>query len=269
MKRFFGHLGGLFLALVLLLCNCQSSSNSPTLMEQDSMLSRVEKQIEEKKLRQQQVEEFQEKYLPQNFTEQIKKYLPRIRKYSKWYGLDWRLIVAQILKESRFKEDALSNMGAVGLMQIMPKTAREITRELDIAYITKDPRENITAGIYHLFKQQQYFPDADTENRIKLALAAYNCGPARIFDAQDIARFKQLNPNTWEAVRQCLSLLTTEHWSLHLEVWEQGIPNYGYFYGYEQTIDYVDDIMEKYDIIKHMYKPDIDNLAMEKVDSQM
>lgn len=262
-------MGGLFLALVLLLCNCQSSSHPPTLMEQDSILSRVEKQIEEKKLRQQQVEEFREKYLPENFTEQIKKYLPRIRKYSKWYGLDWRLIVAQILKESHFNENALSNMGAVGLMQIMPKTAREITRELDIAYITKDPRENITAGIYHLYKQQQYFPNADPENRIKLALAAYNCGPARIFDAQDIARFKQLNPDTWDAVKQCLPLLTTEHWGLHLEVWEQGTPNYGYFYGYEQTIDYVDDIMEKYNILKQMYKPDIDNLALGKVNSNM
>jgi membrane-bound lytic murein transglycosylase F len=233
-------------------------------MEQDSLMTMVERQIEEKKLRQQQVEEFRRKYLPANFSDQIKKYLPRIRKYAKWYGLDWRLIIAQILKESYFKENALSHMGAVGLMQIMPRTAREITRELDIAYITKDPRENITAGIYHLYKQLQHFPEADADNRLMLALAAYNCGPARIFDAQDIARFKKLDPNSWEAVKQCLPLLTTEYWSLHLEVWEQGTPNFGYFYGYEQTIDYVDDIMNKYSILEQMYKLDITAVALEE-----
>ena len=255
--------------LGLLFSNCQSNSNPRAPVDQDTVLQGIERHIAEKKRQQEQVAEFRRKYLPQNFSEQVKKYLPRIRKYSKWYGLDWRLIVAQILKESYFKENARSNMGAVGLMQIMPKTAWEITRELDIAYITKDPRENITAGIYYLYKQLENFPGANAENRLKLALAAYNCGAARIYDAQDIARFKKLDPDTWDAVKECLPLLTMDNWSLHLEIWEQGVPTYGYFYGYGQTIDYVDDIMGKYDILKQMYKLDINSITLEEVDAPL
>lgn len=269
MIRFSGHGGAILLLLALLFFRCQSSSHPPTRVEGDSLVNMVEQQIEEKKRRQQEIDDFRRRYLPPNFSQQIQKYLPRIRKYAKWYGLDWRLVVAQILKESYFKEDARSHMGAIGLMQIMPKTAKEITRELDIAYITKDPRENITAGIYHLYKQLQYFPNANPDNRIKLALAAYNSGPARIFDAQDIARFKRLDPNTWEAVRECLPLLSPEHWKLHLEVWEQGIPTYGYFYGFGQTVDYVDDIMKKYDIIRHMFTIDLNNITLEAANANM
>jgi membrane-bound lytic murein transglycosylase F len=265
MKKQYGHVGGIFLAVIIGFSGCQNNPVPPdrAVTEQDSLMFMIERQIEEKMQQKAQVEEFRRKQLPRNFAEQIKKYFPIIRKYSKWYGLDWRLIIAQILKESFFKENALSNMGAMGLMQIMPKTAREITSELDIAYISKDPRENITAGIYHMYKLLQLFPDADPENRLKLALAAYNAGPARVYDAQDIARFKGLDPNSWEAVKECLPLLTADQWNLHLEVWEQGVPSFGYFYGYDQTIDYVDDIMVKYDILKHMYKMDVDPVALD------
>ncbi len=215
----------------------------------DSLVHMVEKRIAEKK----QEEKFRQKILPSDFKKKVEDYYPVIRKYSKRYGFDWRLIVVQILKESRFKENARSHVGAMGLMQIMPSTAGEIRREMDIEYISNNPRENITAGIYHLYKQLKYFPEANRSNRIKLALAAYNAGVGRIFDAQDIARFLDLDPQTWEAVRYTLPKLTNEHWRLHLEVWELGVPNYGYFYGYDQTIDYVDYIVKNYKIIKRMY----------------
>lgn len=247
---------------------CQSTSAPVQSLgvEPDSAEHLVES-IEVRERRAAQLEEFQKRQLPANFSDQIKKYFPIIRKYAKWYGLDWRLVIAQILKESHFKENARSTVGAVGLMQIMPQTASEITSELDIAYIAKDPRENITAGIYHMYKQLQYFPDADYENRLKLALAAYNCGPARVFDAQDIARFKRLNPNTWDAVKQCLPLLTADNWKLHLEVWPQGTPTFGFFYGFQETIDYVDDIYKKYTILKQMYRFDIRSISLDEANA--
>lgn len=256
MREIHRHVGGVSLALFLFLSGC-SRAPEPALAsvsQPDSLVQMIEQEIARKREFQQKVEVFRRRYLTTEVFQKIREYYPIIRKYSKRYGLDWRLIVAQILKESRFKENARSHKGAMGLMQIMPGTAREITRELDIEYIIKDPRENITAGIYHMYKQLQYFSEARPEERIKLALAAYNCGPARIFDAQDIARYKRLDPNTWAAVKQCLPLLTTDHWKLHLEVWPQGTPNYGYFYGYEETIDYVDDISEKYAILKALFK---------------
>ncbi len=255
MKQFYRHLGGALLIGLMILpaCTTPQSSAASSNGEQDTLVAMIEKQIARKKQRRQEVKLFRARYLPRNFDKKIREYYPIIRKYSKRYGLDWRLIVAQILKESYFKENARSEVGAIGLMQIMPRTAREITRELDIARISKDPRENITAGIYHLYKQLKYFPEADPVNRIKLALAAYNCGPGRIFDARDIARYKRLDPDTWSAVRQTLPLLTPDSWQLHLDVWEQGTPPHGYFYGYEQTIDYVDDIYSKYQLIKQMF----------------
>jgi membrane-bound lytic murein transglycosylase F len=199
------------------------------------------------------VEEFRSKILPSDFAQKIEDYYPVVRKYAKRYGFDWRLIVAQIFKESRFKENARSHVGAMGLMQIMPSTASEIRMEMDIEYIANNPRENIAAGIYHLYKQVHYFPDADRDERVKLGLAAYNCGSARIFDAQTIARYLGLDPQSWYAVKQCLPKLTATHWKLHLEIWELGVPDFGYFYGYEQTIDYVDDIMRKYQLFIHLF----------------
>lgn len=215
----------------------------------DSLIYKVELKIKEKK----RAQAYEEKQLSKDFFKKIEEYLPIIRKYSKRYGLDWRLIVSQILKESRFKENAVSNKGAKGLMQIMPFTAGEITRELDYEFIFRDPRENITAGIYHLYKQLDYFSDANYENRLKLAIASYNCGPGRVFDAQDIAGFLSGKRNDWNEVKVGLSKLTSKDWKLHLEVWEMGVPPNGYFYGYNETIDYVDGIFKTYKFLRKLY----------------
>jgi len=184
------------------------------------------------------------------YSKSILKYSPVIKKYAKRYGFDWRLIVAQIMQESRFMEQARSPVGARGLMQLMPKTEREISRELDFQYILKNPRENIAAGIYHMKKQYSFFPQATFNNRIKLSLAAYNCGAGRVFDAQDIARFFKDSPYQWRYIRNYITRLKNEDWRIHLQVWPQGKPNYGYFYGYTETIDYVDNIWEMYEMYR-------------------
>lgn len=243
----------LFLVSIFLLAlsiSCMHNvQDSELIAEQDSLVKIIEKRISQKK----EYEQFREKVLPRDFQDKIQNYYPVIRKYAKRYGLDWRLIVVQILKESKFREDARSHVGAMGLMQIMPGTAREIRQEMDIEYIANNPRENIAAGIYHLYKQLKNFPDADRDNRVKLALAAYNSGIGRIYDAQTLARYLTLDPQTWEGVRECLPRLTAKEWRLHLEVWELGVPDYGYFYGYQQTIDYVDDIIRNYQIFRAYY----------------
>ncbi|MBD3225490.1 MAG: transglycosylase SLT domain-containing protein [Caldithrix sp.] len=177
----------------------------------------------------------------------IDKHKATIKKYAKRYGFDWRLIAAQIVQESGFNVTARSHVGARGLMQIMPYTAREISRELDIEYIMKSPRENITAGIYHLKKQFRYFPEADYKNRTKLALASYNAGAGRVFDAQDIARYHKLQANKWENVKPYLAMLKRSDWQLHLQVWPKGRPPHGHFYGYNETINYVDEIWSLYE----------------------
>jgi membrane-bound lytic murein transglycosylase F len=186
------------------------------------------------------------------YSKSVLKYSPVIKKYAKRYGFDWRLIVAQIMQESRFREQAKSPVGARGLMQLMPRTEREISRELDFQYILKNPRENIAAGIYHMKKQYTLFAHSTYTNRIKLSLAAYNCGAGRVFDAGDIARFHKYPSDQWKYIKVYLTMLRNQDWKIHLQVWPQGKPKHGYFYGYEETITYVDNIWEMYEIYREI-----------------
>ncbi len=239
-----------FAAIVTLgiLAGCKPQSTVAVQPNQaDSALIRmVEHRIEEKK----ELDKLRWQLERSNFMQHIARYKPIIKKYAKRYGFDYRLIIAQIIQESGFKMHARSRVGARGLMQIMPGTARELSRELDVEYIMLTPRENIAAGIYHLYKQYAYFPDAPKPDRIKLALASYNCGAGRVFDAQDIARFYKQPANRWETVKPYLAMLKKEDWQLHLQVWPEGKPPHGYFYGYEETIRYVENIWNMYQMYR-------------------
>ena len=212
----------------------------------DSLASELQKKIAEKK----ELDKFRKEFERRGYTKAISKYQPIIKKYSKRYGFDWRLIVAQIMQESRFREKARSHVGAKGLMQIMPGTASELSKELDIQYILKNPRENIAAGIYHMKKQFGHFPNADFINRTKLSLAAYNCGVGRIYDAQQMTKFNRLSPYVWKNVDRYLGMLKPKYWETHLQVWPQGKPKYGYFYGEEETRTYVENIWTLYNLYK-------------------
>ena len=92
----------------------------------------------------------------------------------------------------------------------------------------------------------RYFPDASLEDRTKLALASYNGGAGRVFDAQDITEFYSQATNRWRYVNPYLSRLKSSDWKLHLQVWPDGKPPHGYFYGYKETIDYVESIWANY-----------------------
>jgi membrane-bound lytic murein transglycosylase F len=230
------------LVLTLLCCQTDPKPDLYALGQDDSLTTMIEARIAEKK----RLEQVRRDLYAGRIGRAVERYKPIIKKYSKHYGMDWRLIVAQIVQESGFREKARSRVGAHGLMQIMPRTAREISKELDIEYIMKNPRENITAGIYHLRKQYRHFPEAKYQDRIRLALASYNAGAGRVFDAQDIAEFYRLSPNKWKTVHPYLKKLKRSDWELHLQVWPEGKPRFGYFYGYEETINYSNKIWSLY-----------------------
>lgn len=236
----------LFVLLALLSCQssppvAQADGNAP-----DSVKIKIKQKLAEKR----KLDNLRAELIRGRLGRAISKYKPVIKKYSKRYGFDWRLITAQIVQESGFRTKARSRVGAVGLMQIMPYTASELSREIDKEYILKSPRENITAGIYHLKKQFRYFPDANREDRTKLALASYNCGVGRVFDAQDIARYYKRPANQWNHVKPYLSMLKKSDWQLHLQVWPNGKPRFGYFYGYNETINYVENIYALYQMYR-------------------
>jgi len=96
-------------------------------------------------------------------------YLPIIQEVGDRFGLDPQLILTVIEVESGFNAQAESHCGAMGLMQIMPETAKGLN--LKNPY---DPYENIVAGVKYLKQQLDRFGSID------LALAAYNAGPGAV-----------------------------------------------------------------------------------------
>ena len=172
-----------------------------------------------------------------------------IRKYSDRYDMDWRLVLAVIKQESRFRHNAVSHKGAYGLMQIMPVTQAELTGKIGIDEATT-PWNNIRAGVFHLRSLYRYFDQANELDRIQLSLAAYNAGLGRMRDAQSVAEYLGHNPNSWRDVRDALPLLSKHYSTLHRQIWSEGKPKGGFFRNYRQTTGYVDNIMQFYDEYK-------------------
>jgi soluble lytic murein transglycosylase len=96
-------------------------------------------------------------------------------RYSEEYGVDPLLAIAIIKNESSFKTYAQSWKGAIGLMQIMPETGKEVAQKLGIkpfcAEYLYEPEINIRIGLYYFSKLCDEF-----NGDICLALAAYNGG---------------------------------------------------------------------------------------------
>jgi len=117
------------------------------------------------------------------------------RKYGTRYELDYLLMMAQGYQESRLDQAAKSPVGAVGVMQVMPSTGKDLAVG-DIAQL--DP--NIHAGVkYMRFMMNTYYanePMTDLD-RTLFTFASYNCGPGRMRSLRAEAARRGLDPNRW------------------------------------------------------------------------
>lgn len=124
-------------------------------------------------------------------------YLGTVREAADHYRLPVQLVIAVILVESAFNPKAVSTAGAMGLMQLMPDTARAMWVEDPF-----DPRQNIYGGTRFLRSLVNRF-DGD----VALALAAYHAGPEAVERWRSIPPY----PKTTDYVSKVLALY---HWQL-------------------------------------------------------
>lgn len=103
------------------------------------------------------------------------RYEDTIRQVSRERGLEPTLVASVVYNESRFDPEAVSDEGAVGLMQILPETARFIQQRSGIEGDYRDPEVNLRLGAWYLsYLEDQY------EGHERLMLAAYNSGQGRV-----------------------------------------------------------------------------------------
>jgi membrane-bound lytic murein transglycosylase MltF len=117
------------------------------------------------------------------------------RKYGSTYGMDWMLMAAQGYQESRLDHGARSAVGAIGVMQVMPETGKEL-KVGDITLL----EPNIHAGVKYIRSLvERYYgdPSIDDLNKVLFAFAAYNVGPGRVRQLRREATTRGLDANVW------------------------------------------------------------------------
>jgi membrane-bound lytic murein transglycosylase MltF len=162
--------------------------------------------------------------LSESERQRYQRYVALFKKYAKEYDFDHLALVAQAYRESKLDNSLRSHRGAVGVMQLLPSTAKD--KNVDIADIT-DPENNIHAGTKYLaFLRDRYFADDDLRESDRLAFtwAAYNAGPAKVRKMRTLAAELGRDPDKWFG---------------HVEVAAGKIVG-------RETVKYVDDIYKYY-----------------------
>ncbi|WP_258103551.1 transglycosylase SLT domain-containing protein [Marinoscillum sp. MHG1-6] len=167
----------------------------------------------------------------------ISEYDELIKDAAKSINWDWRFLASLIYQESGFEPSEESWVGAEGLMQIMPETAK------GYGFVNiKDPKTNLKAGIAHLTYLDTYWKEhiPDSLERVKFILASYNAGQNHVQDARRLAEKMGYNSQIWfDNVDKCLLLKSQK------EYFNDEVVQYGYCRG-EEPVSYVKEIMDRF-----------------------
>lgn len=170
----------------------------------------------------------------------ISQYDHLFKKYAPTVGWDWRLMAAQAWQESRFKPNARSWVGARGLMQIMPKTARGYrTSVKQLA----NPETNVKVATQLINDLNRYLKKhvPDDRERLKFVIAAYNVGIAHVYDAIALAKKYGYDPQVWDDnVSKALMM------KMNPKYYNDPVVKYGYCRATE-TVGYVKNITNFYE----------------------
>ncbi len=157
-----------------------------------------------------------------------------VRAAAQRYGFDWRLLVAQMFQESRFDPQARSWVGALGLMQVMPRTAKEFGLKN-----LKEPATGIEAGVRYLaWLMRRFEPELDLAERTWFALASYNAGVGHVRDARKLARRMGWDADRWFGhVEKAMLMLSRKKYARRAQ--------HGYVRGHE-PVNYVRQIRDRF-----------------------
>lgn len=164
------------------------------------------------------------------FDKRFPRWADNIKAAATQYNLDWQLIAAVGYQESQWIPNAQSPTGVRGFMMLTPETARELgVKNLD------DPKQSINGGAKYLRYLLDNLPDSiQGDNRLYMALAAYNQGIGHLDDARALTRRLKGDPNSWQDVSKTFPLLAKQEY--------YSKATYGYSRGWE-PVAYVKNVL--------------------------
>ncbi|HEV2863347.1 MAG TPA: transporter substrate-binding domain-containing protein [Pyrinomonadaceae bacterium] len=170
-------------------------------------------------------------------TGKLCEYDDLLKRYATELGWDWRLLASQAYQESRFKPEARSWAGATGLLQLMPRTAKEF----GVTNVT-DPEDNVRGAIRFLQWLTKYWGERieDENERLKFILASYNAGAGHVEDAQRLTEKYGGDPRVWDDVAYWLLQKSTQQYST------DEVVRFGFCRGLE-PVNYVSHILERFE----------------------
>ncbi|WAM51460.1 membrane-bound lytic murein transglycosylase MltF [Vreelandella venusta] len=174
-----------------------------------------------------------------HLDERLPAYTELFKKAARDTGFDWKLLAAVGYQESHWDPNAVSPTGVRGLMMLTNPTASE----MGVADRT-NPAQSIDGGARYLRSIKDRLPESIVGNdRLYMAMAAYNVGLGHLYDARNIAEMRGGNPDSWQDVRAALPLLQQREW--HSQT------HHGYARGGEPVI-YVRNIRRYYEMIEYV-----------------
>lgn len=182
----------------------------------------------------------------------ISEYDNLVREISASFNWDWRLVASIIMQESNFDRYAESWVGATGLMQLMPETAKHYNVE-DLS----DPRDNIRGGLEYLTWLNDVFEPivSDKDERLKFVLASYNVGIGHVMDARKLAMKYGKNPSIWKDNVDYFILKKST-----AQYYKDPVVKWGYCRG-EEPYNYVIKILDRYQHYLNVL-PDQNNVVL-------
>lgn len=167
----------------------------------------------------------------------ISPYDDYVKERAQVIGWDWRLLASQIYQESQFDPHTRSWAGAVGVMQLLPNTAKQF----GVSNLT-NPLESIKGGTNYIKWLDDYWEDISNENeRKKFILASYNVGQGHVKDAGRLASKYGKDPDVWDDNVAYYLLQKSRG-----EVYNDDVVKFGYCRG-QEPVNYVEEILERFD----------------------